>query len=110
MILGLAYVSTAGSLLAPTKRIRFGCEHSSTRGGSRTVIERSSAGGILACSKDGAGSCFPVLNLHLAAHPEQAGIMRMRPVTNLCLRPMRPPPQTRPRFAFGVSRRSTWRD
>jgi hypothetical protein len=43
----------------PTIGIRFGCEHSSTRGGSRTIIERSSARGILPRSKDGAGSCFP---------------------------------------------------
>ena len=59
MIPGLAYIYAEGSLLAPTKRIRFGCGHSSTRGGSRTRIERSSAGGILRRPKDGAGSGFP---------------------------------------------------
>jgi len=59
VIPGLAYVSAEELLLVPTLCIRFGCEHSSTHGGSRTLIERSSAGGILRRSKDSAGLCFP---------------------------------------------------
>src|SRR5215207_10166830 len=76
---GLAYVSAEGSFLAPTLGIRFGCGHSSTRGGSRTGIERRSAGGILPRPKAGAGSCFPALAVQVAAHPEHAAIIRSAP-------------------------------
>jgi hypothetical protein len=59
VISGLAYISAEGSLLAPTTHIRFGCGHSSTRAGSRTVIERRSAGVSCRVRRMAQGRVFP---------------------------------------------------
>jgi hypothetical protein len=55
----LAYISAEGSLLAPTKRICFGYGHSSTRSGSRTRIERRSAGVSCRVRRMAQGRVFP---------------------------------------------------
>src|SRR5262245_18141840 len=74
-----------GRFLVAAKSVGLSCGHSSTRGGSYTVAERSSTRSILSPKKQGAMGGFSDLVVQLAAHPEHAAIIRIAPVqTSAC--------------------------